>query len=351
MLIWLPDNGRPPTVPTGGFCMHKHYSIGLLLSALGGLLGALLIGLAASNTYAEWQNFRLTQAATEVNAAADTLLVAIERLTVERGLTNTALNNEASVASAAADTIKTRRQEMRAAMSGAWPTLSRLAYLAEDIRTAEAAVRAVDDLRQKADQMIVRARSERDDSVRQQWYPTLTRGIEALTDVWEATSQRLSALDANIASLNNMKSLAAAMREYTGRERALLGLAKPFELDKRLENADWRGRGDLAWERIPAVFPKGAAPPGIDAAIAATRELFFDKYVPMRDGVYKNLTSGAPSGVTPKEWADNSNPGLNSIVGIRDAAIAAGTAHLGARLLAAERSLILGFVLLATALG
>src|SRR5262245_44400703 len=193
--------------------MHKHYSIGLLLSALGGLLGALLIALAASNTYAEWQNFRSTQAATEVNAGADSLLVTIERLTLERGLTNTALNNEASVAPAAADTIKTRRQEMRDAMSAAWPVLSRLAYLAEDIRKAEAAVRAVDDLRQKADQMIVRPRSERDDGVRAQWYPTLTRGVEALTDVWEVTSRRLSVLDPNIARLNNMQHMAAAIRE------------------------------------------------------------------------------------------------------------------------------------------
>jgi hypothetical protein len=55
----------PERVP-GWFSMQKHYSIGLLLSALGGLLGALLIALAASNTYAEWQNFRATQEAAEV---------------------------------------------------------------------------------------------------------------------------------------------------------------------------------------------------------------------------------------------------------------------------------------------
>ena len=43
--------------------MQKHYSIGLLLSGLGGLLGALLIALAVSNTYAAWENYRSTQAA------------------------------------------------------------------------------------------------------------------------------------------------------------------------------------------------------------------------------------------------------------------------------------------------
>ena len=72
-------------------------------------------------------------------------------------------------------------------MSAGWPALSRLPYLTEDgsIRKAEAAVAAIDALRQKADQMIARPRAERDASVQQQWYATLTRGIEALTDVWQ----------------------------------------------------------------------------------------------------------------------------------------------------------------------
>ena len=237
-------------------------------------------------------------------------------------------------------------------MSSGWPALARLAYLTEDgsLQKAEAAIRAVDDLRQKADQMIVRARSERDAAVQQQWYPTLTRGIETLTDVWEGTSLRLSALDSKIASLNGMKGLAAAMREYTGRERALLGLGKPFETEKRLEVADWRGRAALAWEQLQTIFPKQAAPAGIETAIATTRERFFDKYAPVRDKVYTNLVTAAPAGVTPKEWADISNPGLNAIVGIRDAAMAAGTAHLDERLAAAKRGLILESILAAIAL-
>jgi hypothetical protein len=57
--------------------MQKRKSIGFLLSALGGVLGALLIALAVSNTVTEWQNFRSTGTAAEINAAADALLVAV----------------------------------------------------------------------------------------------------------------------------------------------------------------------------------------------------------------------------------------------------------------------------------
>jgi hypothetical protein len=67
--------------------MKRRNSIGLLLSATGGLLGAMLIWLALSNTVGEWKTYRASQEAAEVNAAADSLLVAIERLMLERGLT------------------------------------------------------------------------------------------------------------------------------------------------------------------------------------------------------------------------------------------------------------------------
>jgi methyl-accepting chemotaxis protein len=333
--------------------MQKRKSIGLLLSALGGLLGALLIALAVTNTFTEWQSFRSTGAAAEVNAAADSLLVAVERLTLERGLTNTALNGEAAAAAALSDAIRARRREMRNAMAAGWPVMSRLAYLIEDgsVRKADAAVKAIDALREKADQAIQAPRTARDATVQQQWYATLTRAIEALTDVWQGSSQRLSELDPKIAALNDVKHLAGLMREYAGRERALLGAGKPVEAEKRLDVADWRARASLSWDQITSVFPKATSPAAIEAAIGTVRDRFFQKYLPARDKVYQNLTAAKPSGLSGKEWADVSNPGLDAIVGIRAAPIAAGTPQLAALLAAAQRALMVNLVLVAVALG
>src|SRR4051812_17419498 len=240
--------------------MKKRNSIGLLLTALGGLLGTLLIGLALNNTMGEWRAFQASRAAAEVNAAADQLLVAIERLTLERGLTNTALGADAAAVPTAVEAVHSRRQDMRTAMAAAWPMLANLRYLIEDgsVRKAEAAVAAIDALRQKADQAMPRPRSEREPAVHQQWYPVLSGGIEALTDVWQGATQRLSALDPQLAALNNMKLATASMREFTGRERALLGAGKPIDGQKRIEISDWRARADVAWEQITTVFPKDA---------------------------------------------------------------------------------------------
>ena len=332
--------------------MKKRHSVGFLLSVLGGLFGVLLMALATASTYSEWKNVRATQEAAEVNAAADALLVAIERLTLERGLTNTALNNETAVAAAAGDAIKSRRRDMQKAMATGWPVLSQLGYLAEGdlIKKAAAAVAAIDDLRQKADQMIARPKAERDGAVQKEWYPTLTRGIQALSQVWEAATQRLAMLDPTIASLNDIKGLTAAMREYTGRERALLGAGKAIAIEKRIEVADWRGRAALAWDQVTTIFPKSATPPAIAGALKVVRERFFGAYAPVRDKVYQNLIAGSPAGVSPKEWADISNPGLNAIVGVRDAAISAGAAHLSQRASTAQRSLAINLGLMAAAL-
>jgi methyl-accepting chemotaxis protein len=333
--------------------MQKRKSIGFLLSTLGGLLGALLIGLAVTNTVTEWRSFRSTGAAAEVNAAADAILVAIERMTLERGLTNTALNGETPAAAAPTDAIKARRAEMRKAMAAGWPAMAQLSYLVEEgtIRKAEAAVAAIDALRERADQAIQRPRAERDASVQQQWYATLTQGIEAITDVWQGVTQRLSGLDPQIAALNDVKFLAALMREYAGRERALLGAGKPIETEKRLDVADWRARVGLTWEQITSIFPKATAPAAINGAIAAANERFFAQYVPVRDKAYQNLIAARPLGMSGKEWSDASNPGLDAIVGIRDAAIASGAAHLQESHAAALRSLIVNCALVLIALG
>jgi methyl-accepting chemotaxis protein len=332
--------------------MQKRKSVGLLLSALGAVLGTLLVALAVSNTVAEWQSFRSTGAAAEVNTAADAILVAVERMTLERGLTNTALNGDAPAAAAGVEAIRARRAEMRKAMAGGWPVLSRLPYLVEDgsVRKAEAAVAAIDALRERADQAIGRPRGERDASVQQQWYATLTQGIEALTDVWQGATQRLSGLDPRIAALNDVKFLAALMREYAGRERALIGGGKPIEGDRRLDVADWRARVGLTWEQINGIFPKATAPAAMSSAIAAVNDRFFDKYLPVRDKAFQSLIAGKPHGLSGKEWSDASNPGLDAIVGIRDAAIATGAAHLSDRHAAALRSLIVNCMLVLVAL-
>ena len=102
-----------------------------------------------------------------------------------------------------------------------------------------------------------------------------TQGIEAITDVWQGATQRLSGLDPQVAALNDVKFLAALMREYAGRERALVGAGKPIEPEKRLDVADWRARVGLTWEQINSIFPKATAPAAITAAVAAVNERFF----------------------------------------------------------------------------
>src|SRR5690349_2223223 len=106
--------------------MTTRNSVGFLLSALGGLLGALLIVILLIQTHSEWQTFRATADAAEVNAASDALLVAVERMTLERGLTNSALNADAAAGASAVEAIVARRQEMRSAFASAWPVLKSL---------------------------------------------------------------------------------------------------------------------------------------------------------------------------------------------------------------------------------
>jgi methyl-accepting chemotaxis protein len=78
---------------------------------------------------------------------------------------------------------------------------------------------------------------------------------------------------------------------------------------------------------------------------------FFGKYLAVRDTAFANLIAAKPLGLSGKEWSEASNPGLDAIVGIRDAAISAGAAHLSDSHAAALRSLVVNCTLVLIALG
>ncbi|MCZ7659886.1 MAG: hypothetical protein M5U07_19445 [Xanthobacteraceae bacterium] len=63
--------------------------------------------------------------------------------------------------------------------------------------------------------------------------------------------------------------------------------------------------------------------------------------------MFQDLVAAKPPRFAGKAWAEMSNPGLNSIVGVRDAAIAASAAHFQVRIVEAFRSLMLDLLLVA----
>jgi methyl-accepting chemotaxis protein len=304
---------------------------------------------------AAWRDYRLAGQIETLNAAADRLLVSAEQMALERGLTQTALLAADPVAAPAREAILARRQAMGEAAAASMAQLAVLEFdgKAKLAAAVTQAMAQVDTLRAAADRAMAQPRAARPEALVKAWYPGATGLVEAMVTLWTAAANDGSALDPTIGRLNEIKSLATAMREFAGRERASMGAAvagtAALTPARQLDMAGWRARADQAWQRVLELGGGGPGMPEIAAAAVEVRRLFHDAYVPVRDRALAALAGGQPAGVTAAEWAAISNPALAALVGVRDGAIAASTRHLAARSAEALRGLVLDMALLGVA--
>ncbi|GAB4190294.1 MAG: methyl-accepting chemotaxis protein [Thalassobaculales bacterium] len=294
------------------------------------------------------RDLRAVQRLTSVNTATDLLLQSAENLTNERGLTQTALNAAAPLAADRRQPIQARRDAMMAAYAAAVRGLEGEDFpeRRQRLQQLAAAVDRVEQLRRSADAALAEPRERRDAQLLRDWYPAATTAIERIGQVWQAAAGTAVEADGAIVLANDVKAYAMLMREYAGRERATLGGGVGGQVaavaSRAQDLTDWRARADLAWTRLIELTQDDRAGAAVSAAIARARASFHERYGPQRDSVMAALLAGQRAALTPAQWAEASNPALQSIVDIRDAAIAASREHLDARASAAWLAILLG---------
>jgi methyl-accepting chemotaxis protein len=309
----------------------RSLSLGVLITGLFLIVAAMLLTVVGHQINAAWQEHRVATMLRVLNGATDALMQSAEHMTLERGLTQTALGAAGPVAS---DAIAQRRKAMLETYNGAKATLAQLEFPDKQrhLGAVEQAFARVQASRSAVDAALTRARGERDEAVVRGWYATVTALIESMTDLWLAAAGSAGAVDPALMQFNDIKAYAMAMREYAGRERALIGAGVSGNAavvgQRREELVDWAARTDFAWRRVEQIVANGRAGAEVSAALKAADEAFFRKYGPARDAARTDLLAGRQATLTPQQWQQISNPALQSIVDIRDAAIHASTEHL-----------------------
>jgi methyl-accepting chemotaxis protein len=297
-------------------------------------LTLLLIIVLGGSLFDSKRQLDFAQRSADFDKAANALLVVAEQLAVERGLTQSALLAPGAASAEAAAAIAQPRARARAKLDEAFSAAAHLSFANSETLIVQ--TRQVTDeiqkLRDQADTAIKGPRDGRPDAVVQNWYKTASTGIERVQALWQGIAYDASSKDSFIALMTETKFLAGAMREYAGRERAALGAAVagtgPFNATRQRDAVDQQARVDFAWQRIQQLNAGSDAPPGVRAAIDKAKTSFFDTYRKTRDAVAAKAAAGEPVGLQPRDWSAASNPGLQSFVDIRDAAIAATTRHV-----------------------
>jgi HAMP domain-containing protein/transcriptional regulator with XRE-family HTH domain len=266
-------------------------------------------------------------------------------MNVERGQTNTALQAPTPVTAQVRDVIAKRRAEGDPLLSDALDRISASGIadggrLIADVRQAYDRVK---QLRRGADTALQVPKEQRDTELLKSWYPALSDLLTKIQTLWTAASREISKEDAIVGQLTVVKQNAFLMREYAGRERAMhaanLSANRPLSAEQQRDIANWRGYGQSAWQTIRDASVGGA--PKLVGAVADTEQGFIQKLQPHTDAITKAGVAGGAYPMSVQQWFDVSNPALELIVRIKDAAVDVTAEHAATKARSTEMRLIL----------
>ena len=318
-----------------------------------GVLAALILiscGIAGSDA---WRSYVAATRVAEVNANTDQLLKGLESIQLERGQTNTALQAPAPATAQVRDLIQQRRSQGDTALG---PSLAQIAATATPdgkklIAELEQAYDRTRQLRRNADAALQSPKEQRDAELLKSWYPAVSDLLTKIQSLWTAASRDISKEDAIVGQLTMVKQAAFQMREYAGRERAVhagnISANRPLSAELQRDIANLRGQVQSNWQTIRDLSAAAAAP--LASAVVGAEQVFLGSFQAQTDTVYKAGVAGTGYPMTVQQWYDISNPALESIVRIKDAAVEVTNAHAAAKAAAAKMQLIL--VALVTLLG
>ena len=206
-------------------------------------------------------------------------------------------------------------------------------------------------MRGLADAALQVAKEQRDAELLKSWYPALSDLLAKIQNLWTAASREVSKEDAIVGQLTIVKQSAVLMREYAGRERALyaanLSANRPLSAEQQRDIANWRGYAQSAWQTIRDMSAGGA--PKLVAAVAEADRGFVQNLKTHIEAITKAGVAGTAYPMSVQQWFDVSNPALELIVRIKDAAVDVTAEH--AAMKAGSTKMRLIFVIALTAIG
>jgi len=329
--------------------IRRGLSLKATLGSVVGVLAALVLVACTIAGIDAWRGYAVAVRVAEVNANTDTLLKGLESIQLERGQTNTALQAATPASAQVSEVIAKRRAEGDASLTRGLDRMSAAeipdaARLIGDVRQAYDRVK---QLRQQADSALQIPKDRRDAELLKAWYPALSELLSRIQNLWTAASREVSKEDAIVGQLTMVKQAAFLMREYAGRERALhaanITAGRPLLPPQQRDIAGWRGQVSSYWQTI--VDLSGGAAPPLAAAVAEVENGFMKGFQTHVETVVKAGVTGGIYPITVQQWFEISNPALESIVRIKDAAVQVTETH-AAQMAAAKQFRVVSVIAL-----
>jgi methyl-accepting chemotaxis protein len=302
-------------------------SVQFILLALFGLTASALLAICGMSMSSAWQQQVTAQRRMEVSSITRHMFRAMQNVRVERGTVSAALVEREPIDPATWQDIQSLRASSRSALVEALDELSHLdiddrdRWIA-DLRTSSA---TVESMRVKADETLQKRLVGSHAELNDQWVPA----VGALVDRMDALASRLSS-DVRLNEpffdqMMTVKQLAWSARSDAGVERLMIGDAiaggAKVSDDWQRKTIELRGRVGAAWAALLNLVDDRQTPQTLLDTTAAAKETFFNRYNRDRDAVYRSLIAGDKPQITSRSWIQQSNPALESLIGVANAAV------------------------------
>ena len=302
-------------------------SVQFVLIALFGLMATALVVICGMSMNSAWRQQATAQGRMEVSSITRHLFLAMQNMRVERGTVSAALVESEPVDPATWQDIQNLRARSMRALADALDEMSRFDINDRDRWFAELRTRgaAVENIRATADETLKKRPLGSNAEVNDKWIAA----VGALVDKIDALSSRLSSgvrlNDPFFDQMMTVKQLAWSIRSDGGVERLMIGDAiaggAKVSDDWQRKTIELRARVNATWAALLNFVDDPQTPQALSDAIAKAKESYFSRYNRYRDEVYRSLIADNNSKITSRTWIQESNPALESLIGVANTAV------------------------------
>jgi methyl-accepting chemotaxis protein len=302
-------------------------SVQFLLTALFGLMATGLIGVCGLSMSSAWQQQATAQRRMEVGSITRSLFLAMQNMRIERGTVSAALIESEPVDPATWQDIQNLRARSRPALSAALEMLLRLDFDDRDRWIAELRAKsaAVETMRVDADELLRKRGPGTNVEFNDKWVATVGTLVERMDTLSRRLSSGVRLNDPFFDEMMTVKQLAWSVRSDAGAERLMIGdaLASGGKVsgDWQLKTAQLHQRLRTTWAAALDLVDDPQTPKALWDSIAEAKEAYFNRYSRERDEVYKSLVAEGRSKTTSRAWIQESNPALESLMGVANTAV------------------------------
>jgi methyl-accepting chemotaxis protein len=321
----------------------------LLLSSL---CAAALIALSAAEGFRAWFAYSTVMEQRQFDTATNQYVRGIYEILLERVDTNNALSANEPAGPATLASITQHRDLLKRNFESALPTIERLQFPGKELLVSNlnAAQQKADLYRHRADEAIRLPLAQRDDALRRDFIPVLSKSADAALDLWFAALYSTSKDDAVLARLAPIKEIGWRMRDLGGRERSQVAAAivagTAISPERIAEIGQLRARVDVLWEQLRHQTEEFEVSPAVKQAVEVARDLYFGQFRSLADEMRRIGDTGGKYPLNADIFVSKTTPLLASLLEVLYAASSASEDHAAEVQQRSARNFIIAMALL-----